>query len=119
MKIERYDIIKGPGRPSICLGMARGDWFTTCCTANNFSLDIMGQTREIFDVFDRHMADAGTKISKVLFVQFWLKRMSDYEAVNAVWADWIDPKNPPTRSCVRADMAHPNSLIEIRMYAAR
>lgn len=119
MKIERYDIIKGPGRPSICLGMARGDWFSTCCTANNFSLDIMGQTREIFDVFDRHMAEAGTKISKVLFVQFWLKNMSDYQAVNAVWADWIDPKNPPARSCVRADMAHPNSLIEIRMHAAR
>ena len=73
METERYDIIEGPGRPSICLGMARGDWFTTCCTAQDFSLDITGQTRDIFDVFDRHMAEAGTDISKVLFVQFWLK----------------------------------------------
>ena len=119
MKTERYDIIEGPGRPSICLGMARGDWFTTCCTAKDFSLDITGQTRDIFDVFDRHMAEAGTDISKVLFVQFWLKHMSDYDAVNAVWADWIDAENPPARSCVRADMANPNALIEIRIYAAR
>ena len=64
METERYDIIEGPGRPSICLGMARGDWFTTCCTAQDFSLDITGQTRDIFDVFDRHMAEAGTDISE-------------------------------------------------------
>ena len=59
METERYDSIEGPGRPSICLGMARGDWFTTCCTAKDFSLDITGQTRDIFDVFDRHKAEAG------------------------------------------------------------
>ena len=108
METERYDIIEGPGRPSICLGMARGDWFTTCCTAQDFSLDITGQTRDIFDVFDRHMAEAGTYISKVLFVQFWLKDMSDYDAVNAVWADWIDAeirRHDP----VRADMANKRS----------
>ena len=52
-------------------------------------------------------------------MQFWLKHMSDYDAVNAVWADWIDAENPPARSCVRADMANPNALIEIRIYAAR
>jgi enamine deaminase RidA (YjgF/YER057c/UK114 family) len=116
---ERYGLIRGPDRPSICLAMAKDDWVTVCCTAPDRSQDISGQTRQIFDIFERHLAEAGSCIQHVLFAQVWLKRMSDYAALNAVWNDWIDSDHPPARSCVRADMARADSLIEIRITAAR
>jgi enamine deaminase RidA (YjgF/YER057c/UK114 family) len=119
VETERYGIIDGPGGPAICLGMARGEWVTSCCLATDLSQGIEGQTRQIFDVFDAHLAESGVDISNVLFAQVWLKRMRDYDAMNVVWNNWIDPDHPPARSCVRADMANPEHLIEIRITAAR
>jgi enamine deaminase RidA (YjgF/YER057c/UK114 family) len=119
VETERYGIIGGNGVPSICLGMARREWMTSCCLATDLRLGIEGQTRQIFDIFDAHLGESGSDISKVLFAQVWLKRMSDYAAMNMVWNNWIDPDHPPARSCVRADMANPDHLIEIRITAAR
>jgi len=119
METERYGIISGSGRPSICLGMARGHWMSSCTLATDLSQGIEGQTRQIFDVFDEHLTAAGIDRSKILFAQIWLKRMSDYGGMNAAWDHWIDQNHPPARSCVRADMANPNHLIEIRITAAR
>lgn len=119
METERYGLIQGPGRPSICLAMARGDWVTVCCTAPDREADIAGQTRQIFEIFDGYLADAGSDKSKLLTAQIWLKNMRDYDAMNAVWNEWVDPANPPARSCVSANMSKPESLIEIRITAAR
>ncbi len=119
MAIERYGLIQGPGRPSICLGLAHGDWVTVCTTAPDRSADIAGQTRQVLDILEGYLVDAGGDKSDLLTAQIWLKHMTDYETVNAVWNDWIDPANPPARSCVSANMSKPESLIEIRITAAR
>jgi len=117
--VERYGLIHGPGRPTICLGLAHGDWLTVCTTAPDRGADIAGQTRQILEIFDGYLAEAGSAKSLLLTVQIWLKSMRDYDAVNAVWNAWIDPENPPARSCVSANMSKPESLIEIRITAAR
>ena len=119
MKTERYGIIGGPNSPAICLGMARDTWMTSCCLATDLSQGSEGQTKQVFNVFDAHLLASGSDLSKVLFAQVWLKHMSDYDTMNVVWNDWIDPDHPPARSCVRADMANPDHLIEIRITAAR
>lgn len=119
METSRYGIIHGPGRPSICLGMARGDWVTVCTTAPDRSEDVAGQTRQVLAIFDGYLAEAGSDKSQLLTAQIWLKNMRDYATVNEVWNSWIDPDNPPARSCVSANMSKPESLIEIRITAAR
>lgn len=119
MPVTRYGLIGGPGRPAICLGIARGDWMTSCCLASDPRQDIAGQTRQILAVFDEHLAAAGSDRARVLFAQIWLKRMADRQTMNAVWNEWIDPDQPPARSLVRADMANPAHLVEIRIVAAR
>lgn len=119
VETERYGVIGGTGRPAICLGMARGNWISSCTLATNLDEDIKGQTKQIFDVFDEHLAAAGSDRSKILFAQIWLKRISDYDGLNLVWNEWIDPDHPPARSCVCAEMANPKHLIEIRITAAR
>ena len=117
--MERYGLVHGPGRPTICLGLAQGDWLTVCCTAPDRSADIVGQTRQILSILEGHIVEAGSDKSQLLTAQIWLKNMADYDAVNAVWNDWVDPDNPPTRSCVSANMSKPESLIEIKVTAAR
>lgn len=119
MAIERYGLVRGPGRPSICLGLAHTDWVTVCCTAPDRSQGIEGQTQQILDILEGHLLDAGSDKSQLLTGQVWLKRMRDYEKMNSVWNDWIDPDNPPARSCISANMSKPESLIEIRITAAR
>jgi enamine deaminase RidA (YjgF/YER057c/UK114 family) len=39
--------------------------------------------------------------------------------MNSVWNGWVDPKNPPARACVRADLARPEILVEIMVTAAK
>lgn len=117
--MERYGIIGGAGRPSICLGLGLGDWLTICTLASDLTEDIKGQTRQVFTVFDGYLAEGGSDKTRFLTAQVWLKDMRDYDAFNIVWNEWIDPAHPPARSCVSANMANPNSLIEIRITAAR
>jgi enamine deaminase RidA (YjgF/YER057c/UK114 family) len=38
---------------------------------------------------------------------------------NAAWNEWVDPHNPPTRACVRAELWQPHMLVEIMVTAAR
>ena len=117
--MERYGIIGGAGRPSICLGLGNGDWLTICTLAPDLTEGIEGQTRQIFSVFDGYLAEGGSDKSRLLTAQVWLKDMGDYNAFNSVWNKWIDRAHPLTRSCISAKMANPESLIEIRITAAR
>ena len=117
--IERFGIVRGAGRPTMCLALAHGDWFTVCTLAADSSQDITGQTKQILNDFDRYLSEAGTSKAKILTMDIWLKRMSDSAAVNDVLRSWFVPGQLPSSSCVRADMARPEMLIEIRITASR
>ena len=117
--IERYGLVRGQGRPTMCLGLAHGDWFTVCTIASNCSQDIAGQTTQILADLDKFLAEAGTDKSRILTMDIWLKRVADFTAVNDVLKSWLVPGHLPSCSCVRADMARPEMLIEIRITASR
>lgn len=119
MGLERYGVIDELDRPRICLGLARGDWFTVCTTARDRSADIRGQIKQVLLTFDGYMAEAGCDKSCLLTAQVWLKHMSDFDVMTEMWNGWIDTANPPTFSCVRADMSTAEALVEIRIGAAR
>ncbi len=117
--IERYGLVQGTGRPSICLGLAYREWFSVCMTAPDRSADISGQAHQVLERLEGYLVEAGTDKTQVLTAELWLKRTADYDAMNAVWDSWINFEHPPARVCVRADMARPESLVEIRITAAR
>jgi enamine deaminase RidA (YjgF/YER057c/UK114 family) len=117
--IERFGIVEGEGRPTMCLGLACKDWFTVCTLASDCSEDITGQTKQILRDFDTFLAEARTGKSKILTMDIWLKRVSDSATVNDVLMSWLVPDQLPSSSCVRADMARPEMLIEIRITASR
>ncbi len=107
--------------PIISRVVVRGDTVYVCgVTALPVNPgDIRAQTKQALDTIDRFLQTAGTDKSKLLTAQVWLSDMSLFEAHNAVWNEWVDPKNPPVRACVRADLWHPSLLVEIMVTAAK
>lgn len=88
-------------------------------TGKDPSADIKGQTQSILDQIDARLAEAGSDKSKLLSATIWVIDISERDALNEVWVDWIDPENPPVRACVEANLARPELRVEIMVVAAR
>ncbi len=54
----------------------------------NTEQDVAGQTREILATIDELLALANTDKSRLLSAQLYLKNLSDFSTVNAIWVDW-------------------------------
>ncbi|KAG7363107.1 cytochrome C2 [Nitzschia inconspicua] len=81
--------------------------------------DISGQTKNVLKQVDELLAQAGTSKSNLLTVQIWLKDIqNDFNVLNQVWNDWLDPENKPVRATVQSPMARPEILVEIQVTAA-
>ncbi len=77
------------------------------------------QTREILSTSDGYLAQAGTDKSKLLSANIWITDMANFAEMNAVWAAWVAPGQPPARACVEAKLAAPDYYVEIMVVAAR
>jgi len=86
---------------------------------DDLSGDVAQQTREALARLDRLLAELGSDKSRLVSATIWLRDMADFEAMNAVWDGWIDPANPPARSCAQVVMAEPSIRVEIIPVAAR
>lgn len=117
--IERYDVLDQPGRPVMAMTVAHGDWVSTCLTASDRSADAAGQTREILAAIERNLHAAGASRQTILTAQLWVREEADLPAVVALWNAWVDAASPPTCSLVRAALARPDILVEIKVSAAR
>ena len=87
--------------------------------ADDYSGDIVQQTRETLASTDRLLAEAGSDKSKILSVTIYLKDMDrDYAGLNQVWDAWVAPGAAPARACVEAKMYKPEVLVEMMIVAA-
>jgi enamine deaminase RidA (YjgF/YER057c/UK114 family) len=48
----------------------------------------------------------------------WLRDISDFDQMNAVWESWIDPANPPARATAECKLANAEILVEVILQAA-
>jgi enamine deaminase RidA (YjgF/YER057c/UK114 family) len=80
--------------------------------------DIGGQTRQVLEMIDRLLAEAGTDNAHILMAQIYLADLADYDGMNAVWDDWVPPGDAPPRATVQARLARPEWKIEIVVTAA-
>ncbi|KKB84427.1 hypothetical protein VW29_10775 [Devosia limi DSM 17137] len=87
--------------------------------ASDTNGDITHQTKGCLANIDHVLALAGSDKSKILSATIWLRDMTNFKAMNEVWDAWIDPENPPARSCGEVKLARPDLLIEIIIIAAR
>lgn len=56
--------------------------------AENTSLDITDQTREVLKRIDELMATRGAQRQHVVSARIYLRTVGDYAATNAVWDEW-------------------------------
>jgi enamine deaminase RidA (YjgF/YER057c/UK114 family) len=120
MTIIRHGITDGINElPIISRAIVRGDMVYLCGVTPDPTGDITSQTRQVLDRIDRLLQTAGTDKSKLLTAQVWLSDMRLFGAHNVAWNEWVDPRNPPVRACVQANLWRPNMLVEIMVTAAK
>lgn len=80
--------------------------------------DIAEQTCNVLASVDSLLAQAGSARDRLLMVTVYLADMADYDAMNAVWDDWVPAGCAPTRACVQARLANPAWRVEMVVTAA-
>lgn len=115
MSIERYEV-----GPYLSGASAHGNMlYLSGLAADDLSQDIQGQTRQTLANIDRLLSQAGSDKSKMLRVEVWLSDMANFEAMNAVYQDWLAPENVPARVCTQARLWDDAALVEIMVTAIR
>ncbi|MFA9217804.1 MAG: RidA family protein [Sphingomonadaceae bacterium] len=87
--------------------------------ADDKSLDIQGQTREVLSHVDRLLAEAGSDKTCILSCQIYLADLADFNGMNEVWDDWVASGHTPPRATVQAKLADPDWRVEIVVVAAQ
>ena len=93
--------------------------FVAGLTADDYSLDIKGQTEQVLHKIDKYLAAAGTDKSRLLSALIYVSDIALKEGMNEVWTKWIDKNNLPARACVQAALGSPKTLVEIVVTAAK
>ena len=88
-------------------------------TAQDGTLDIQGQTRQVLEKIDGLLAKVGIDKTRMLSVQIWLKDIErDFAGMNEVWDAWVPKGAAPARATGESKLAHPDLLVEILVTAA-
>ena len=78
--------------------------------------DIKAQTERVLKNLSAVLAAAGSSLDRSVKVTVYLKSISDFQAMNEVYAKYF-PSSPPARSTVQAALASDAALIEIDVIA--
>ena len=86
--------------------------------AENPSLDITGQAREVLHRIDELLATEGATREHLVSVTIYLRTVGDYAAMNAVWDEWVPAGHAPARATVGAKLIDSEYRVEIQAVAA-
>jgi len=96
----------------------QGTLLTKGITARGLPRDITAQTKDVLRQLDALLEEAGLSKEALLHVMIWLTDSRDFDAMNAVYDEWVAPGAQPVRACVEGRLASPDLLIEIQASAA-
>jgi 2-iminobutanoate/2-iminopropanoate deaminase len=77
---------------------------------------VEAQTRQVFANLKAVLETAGSGLNYVVKTTVFLKEMSDFAAMNAIYAEFF-PENPPARSTVAVAGLPKGGLVEIEVIA--
>lgn len=87
--------------------------------AEDASLDMTGQTRQVLAAIDRLLAEAHSDKTMILSATVYVSDMALFPLMNKAWDDWVVPGHTPPRATVEAKLANPKCLVEIKIVAAQ
>jgi len=79
---------------------------------------ITEQTQTMLDKVDELLEKSGSDREHILSATIYIKDMSYFAEMNAVWDAWVPEGHAPARACVTANMAREELLVEISIVAA-
>ncbi|WP_294965532.1 RidA family protein [Sulfurimonas sp.] len=88
------------------------------CGQTGAGENITEQTKDMLSRVDSILESIGTHKSKILSATIYIKDMSLFSQMNAVWDDWVEEGYPPARACVEASMARDVLLVEVSIITA-
>ncbi len=77
------------------------------------SEDVTGQTRRVFAIIQKALADAGASFNEVVRTRMYLTHVEDWEAVGRVHGEIFGSIRPAATMVVVAALLNPNWRIEI------
>ncbi|SCK12833.1 Enamine deaminase RidA, house cleaning of reactive enamine intermediates, YjgF/YER057c/UK114 family [Variovorax sp. HW608] len=86
--------------------------------AENASLDLSGQARQVLKRIDELLAREGATREHVVSATIYLRTVGDYAAMNAIWDEWVPKGHSPARATVGAKLIDSEYRIEIQVVAA-
>jgi enamine deaminase RidA (YjgF/YER057c/UK114 family) len=79
--------------------------------------DVTAQTRRIFAIAEKALAEAGASFNHVVRTRMYLTHVEDWEAVGRVHGEFFGTIRPAATMLVVAALLNPNWRIEIEMDA--
>src|SRR3954465_8684048 len=79
--------------------------------------DVTGQTRRVFAIIQKALADAGASFNDVVRTRMYLTHVEDWEAVGRVHGEFFSAVRPAATMVVIAKLLNPSWRIEIEMDA--
>jgi enamine deaminase RidA (YjgF/YER057c/UK114 family) len=76
------------------------------------------QTIDCLSRIDTLLKEAGSSREQLLQVTIWLADISDFDAMNSIWDQWIPQNFAPARACGEAKLARTELKVEIIVVAA-
>lgn len=86
--------------------------------AEDTTLDVTGQTRQVLHHIDELLAAEGASREHLVSATIYLRTVGDYAAMNAVWDEWVPAGHAPARATVGAKLIDSEYRIEIQAVAA-
>ena len=79
--------------------------------------DAEAQTANVLAQIDTLLQDMGSDKSKILEATIFLTDLGNYDGLNRAWDAWVPEGQAPARACVKAYLADPTWLVEIKLTA--
>lgn len=93
-------------------------YFSGYVPETSIGQSVTEQTRDILGQIEQSLTEIGSDKSRLLQATIWLKDMSFYDEMNAVWDAWVVKGATPARACVESKLANPDYALEIQVIAA-
>jgi len=87
--------------------------------ADNGDAPIGPQTENMLAKVETLLVQAGSGKENILSATLYLRDITDFAGMNAVWDEWIPEGHAPARACVEARLARPDLLVEVSVIAAK
>ncbi len=114
MGIKRYETAQRMSR-----AVVHNDTVYLCGqVAKDANEGIKEQTASMLEKVDELLEGLGTDRDHILSATLYIKDMAQFQEMNEIWDNWVNPGMAPARACVEAAMAREELLVEISVIAA-